>query len=97
MANDNPMDRALLDPSSPPVEDAKTESGVLGLVLEELPALLTVPELSLALNRGLGDFSADDAVERAIGNLVGAGLLYVGGGLVLPTRAARYFACLEVG
>jgi hypothetical protein len=85
------------DFSPPADEDAKTEGGVLGLILEEHPALLTVPELSLAMNRGAGDFPANDAVDRAVGNLIGAGLLYVGDGLVLPTRAARYFAGLEVG
>ena len=85
------------DFSSPADEDAKTEGGVLGLILEEHPALLTVAELLLAMNRGPGDFPANDAVDRAIHNLVGAGLLYIGDGLVLPTRAARYFAGLEVG
>ncbi len=82
--------------SSPSVQDAKTEGGLLGVILEEHPALLTISELSLAVNRGPGDFSAADAVERAICNLVGAGLLYIACGLVLPTRAARYFADLEV-
>jgi hypothetical protein len=36
------------DFSPPGGEDARTEGGVLGLILEEHPALLTVPELSLA-------------------------------------------------
>jgi hypothetical protein len=82
---------------SPEKEDEIVQSGVLGFVLEEHPAHLTIPELSLAMNRGRSDFSARDEVERAIRDLVGAGLLYIGGGLVLPTRAALYFDGLETG
>jgi hypothetical protein len=84
------------DFSPPADEDAKTEGAVLGFILNQHPAHLTIPELSLALNRDPGDFSANDAVERAVRELVGAGLLHIGGGLVLSTRAARYFAALEV-
>jgi hypothetical protein len=97
MADSNPMDRGNPDPDCPADEDAKTEGAVLGFILVQHPAHLTIPELSLALNRDPGDFSANDAVERAVRELVGAGLLHIGGGFVLPTRAARYFAALEVG
>jgi hypothetical protein len=67
---------------------------VLAFLLEEHPAQLTIPELSLALNAH-PDFESDDAVERAVRELVGAGLLYCHGRFVLPTRAALYFARLE--
>jgi hypothetical protein len=41
-----------------------------------------------------GDFKSDDAVEGAIRDLVGAGLLHCRGRLVLPTRAALHIADL---
>lgn len=48
------------------------------------------------MNASAADFSSSDAVERAIRDLVGAGLLQVVAGLVLPTRAALCFHGLEV-
>lgn len=97
MATGNPTDRRLDDPPSTATEDKIAEAGVLGFVLEEHPAHLTIPELSLAMNRADDGFSARDEVERAIRDLVGAGLLCIASGLVLPTRAALYFSGLEVG
>jgi hypothetical protein len=80
----------------PNAEDRKAEAAVFAFVLDQHPAHLTIPELSLALN-GQGDqeFSRRDAVERAVCELVGAGLLHIAGGLVLPTRAALYCSALE--
>lgn len=96
MATGNPTDCERPDPDSPAADDELIEAGVLGFVLEEHPAHLTIPELSLAMNRGKEDFSAIDAVERAVGELIGAGLLHIGASLVLPTRAALYFARLPM-
>jgi hypothetical protein len=60
-------------------------------LLDEYPDhQLTILEVSLALNAGETDFDSEDAVERAIRELVGAGLLHCSGGFVLPTRAALY-------
>ena len=42
-----------------------------------------------------GGSESGDAVERAIRELVGAGLLRCDGGYVVPTRAALYFHRLE--
>jgi len=94
MATDNPTDRQSGDPTSPSEEDARVEAAVLAFVLEEHPDCLTIPELSLALNADPG-FDSDDAVERAIRELVGAGLLHCQGGLVVPTRAALRFDQLD--
>jgi len=91
MADSNPTDCAERHPAG---EDAKVERVVLALLLEEHPSQLTIPELSRALNAH-SSFSSDDAVERAVRELVGAGLLYCQGRFVLPTRAALYFARLE--
>jgi hypothetical protein len=83
-------------PEDPASEDRRTESAVLALVLEEHPAHLTIPELSLAINQQTADeFDSEDAVERAIRELVGAGLLHLAAGFVVPTRAAIYFSRLE--
>ncbi len=47
------------------------------------------------MNADKTGFGSEDAVERAIIKLVGAGLLHCCGGFVLPTRAALYFWALE--
>lgn len=96
MATQNPTDCPRVDHLSPAAEDKVVESSVLGFVLDEHPDHLTIPELSLAMNSSAEDFSAGDAVERAIRDLVSAGLLQVIAGLVLPTRAALCFRGLEV-
>jgi hypothetical protein len=95
MADANPTDCAERDLCRPDAEDTKVERIVLALLLEEHPFQLTIPEMSLALNADPGGFSSDDAVERAVRELVGAGLLYCHGRFALPTRAALYFARLE--
>jgi hypothetical protein len=95
MAETNPTD-CDRNPAHPSADDAKTERVVLAFLLEEHPSQLTIPELSRGLNAHPGGFSSDDAVERAVRELVGAGLLYCQGAFVLPTRAALYFTRLEV-
>ncbi len=77
MAETNPTD-CERDPAHPSAEDAKAERVVLASLLEEHPSLLTIPELSRALNADPG-FATDDAVERAVRELVGAGLLHCEG------------------
>jgi hypothetical protein len=93
MAETNPTD-CERDPAHPSADDVKTERVVLAFLLEEHPSLLTIPELSRALNADPG-FDTDDAVERAIRELVGGGLLHCEGAFIVPTRAALYFAQLE--
>jgi hypothetical protein len=66
-------------------EDERTQQAVLGLVLSEHPAQLTICELC----REIGD--QGDAAERAIRDLVGVGLLRCEGASVLPTRATLHF------
>lgn len=65
-------------------EDAAVQSAVLSLILSEHPALLAASEVER-------EFGADDAVERAVRDLSGAGLLRREGASVLPTRAALHF------
>jgi len=91
MSCDNPTDRGLLDPSTPASEDRKVEWAVLDYLLDEHPDRFTIPEVSRAMNASETDFDGEDAVERAIRDLVGAGLLHCCGGFVVPTRAALYY------
>jgi len=64
---------------------------VLAFLLDEHPNQLTIPEVSQAMNAGTEDFGAFDAVERAIRQLDGAGLIHCNGGFAVPTRVALYF------
>lgn len=93
MADPNPTD---CDERNPASEDTRAERAVLDFLLDEYPAQLTIPELSLALNATQGDFPAIDAVERAVRELVGAGLLRCQGAFVVPTRATLYFERLRL-
>jgi hypothetical protein len=95
MANENPT-HCREGGDSPAIEDAAVKTAILAFVFDQHHAHLTFAELSLAMNYGREDFAAEDAIERAIRELVGAGLLRVVGGLILPTRAALYFDSLGV-
>lgn len=62
------------------------ERAVLALVLSMHPSRLTILELARELSRG----PHDDAVERAIRNLVGAGLLECDGPYAAASQSALY-------
>ena len=68
------------------VQDAATESAVLQQVLALHPTVVTLAELIREIGEGDGD-----AVERAVRDLAGAGLLHRSESFVLPTRAALRF------
>jgi MoxR-like ATPase len=72
-------------------EDRAQESVVLQHVLALHPAATTVEELVRALDPNRDSFARRDAIERAVRDLAGAGLLHRGESLVLPTRAALRF------
>jgi hypothetical protein len=77
-------------------EDEAVQSATLSLLLSLHPDLLTEAELIREMVAGSGEFAERDAVERAVRDLVGAGLLRRCGELVLPTRAAVHFHRLEL-
>lgn len=94
MAEQNPMGSAVRV-TSPSEEDRKVEWAVLSFLLDRHPESPSIIEVSRALNQGPAEFAREDAVERAIRELVGAGLLRCEGSRVLPTRAALYFWQLD--
>jgi hypothetical protein len=75
-------------------EDEKVESAVLQQLLDLHPPWLTLSELQRELGADRGDFAERDAVERAVRDLVAAGLLHGVGEFVAPTRAAVRFSQL---
>lgn len=79
------------DSWTPAAEDAATESAVLQQLLEFHPTQVTVAELVRELAGEPLDFGERDAVERAIRELAGAGLLHRHDAFVIPTRAALRF------
>ncbi len=64
--------------------DWMIQLSVLTLVLTQHPALLAAEEVERELGPG-------DAVERALHDLTGVGLLRREGATVFPTRAALHF------
>ena len=79
------------DSWTPAAEDAATESAVLRRVLDLHPVLVTVAELVREISGELADFAERDAIERAVRDLTGAGLLHRHNAFVVPTRAALRF------
>lgn len=73
------------------VKDPKTESAVLQYILAFHPVQTSLEELLREFDQGSGDAAQRDAVERAVHDLIGSGLLQRSGRLVLPTRAALHF------
>lgn len=76
----------------PAAEDAATESAVLQQVLEFHPTQVTVAELVREVAGEPLGFAERDAIERAIRDLAGAGLLHRRDSFVMPTRAALRFS-----
>jgi len=74
----------------PEREDESVQRAVLSLVLAAHPKKsLTIPELAREIDRG-------DAVERAVRDLVGVGLLECRGISIKPTPCALRFNGLEL-
>jgi hypothetical protein len=80
------------DSLSPAAGDAATESAVLQRLLDLHPVQVTAAELVREVGGESPGFAERDAIERAIRDLTGAGLLHSHGTLVLPTRAALRFS-----
>ncbi|HEV7770499.1 MAG TPA: hypothetical protein VGO66_07555 [Solirubrobacterales bacterium] len=76
---------------TPTAEDAATESAVLQQVLDLYPTQVTLAELLREVGGQFADFGERDAIERAVRDLAGSGLLHRHDEFVLPTRAALRF------
>jgi len=96
MADENSTDSAACCLNPFFAKEARNQGIVLSFLLNEHPAQLTIPEVARELYTHPSDFDENDAVERAIRDLVGGGLLQCHGAFVLPTRAALYFSRLEM-
>lgn len=71
------------------MHDQPTQRAILALVLDTHPKPLTIRDLA----RQVG---GQDAVERAVAELVGVGLLAREGDAISPTAAAVHFERLEL-
>jgi len=80
------------DSRTPILEDAATESAVLQQVLALHPVQVTVAELIRELGGESPSFRERDAIERAVRDLTGAGLLHGHEAFVVPSRAALRFS-----
>jgi predicted transcriptional regulator len=78
-------------------EDMAVESAVLQQVLALHPTAVTVEELTRELGEERDSFAERDAIERAVRDLAGAGLVHRSEHFVLPTRAALRFDELLAG
>lgn len=79
-------------------QDIRDQAVVLTFVLTLHPDHLTIPDLARSLNDQPRDFKRPDAVERAVRELTGVGLVEIGSGRVQPTAAAlRFIEIIEGG
>jgi hypothetical protein len=80
------------DRGTPSAADAATESAVLQQLLALHPIQVTAAELVREVGGESPDFAERDAIERAIRDLTGAGLVHEHDSFVIPTRAALRFS-----
>jgi hypothetical protein len=79
-------------------QDIRDQAVVLTFVLALNPQHLTIPDLARSLNGESNGFKRPDAVERAVRELTGVGLVEIGSGQVQPTAAAlRFIEIIESG
>jgi hypothetical protein len=81
------------DEKIPPTaaQDIRDQGIVLIHVLHRHPTLLTIPDLVREITDGSKEFAESDAVERAVRDLNGVGLLHCPSGLAMPSPAALRF------
>jgi hypothetical protein len=72
-------------------EDKAIESAVLQHILALHPTAITFEEMARELGAGADSFADRDALERAVRDLRGTGLLQRSDPLLLPSRAALRF------
>lgn len=86
------------DTRTPAREDAEIESAVLHHLLALHPIQITIDELAREIDDRPEDFARRDAIERAVRDLAGVGLLHRRDSFVLPSHAAlRFNQLLDAG
>jgi hypothetical protein len=70
--------------------DKAVQRAIMALCIAPYPHWRTIPEVAYEIDQG------DDAVERAVVDLVGIGLLECRGVSIRPTVAIAYFERLEL-
>lgn len=73
----------------------QVQQAALAILLDAHPAQLSVDELARELTDRPDEFGPRDAIENAVRDLVGAGLVHRQGAFVFPTRAAVRFDELQ--
>ncbi|HEV7483789.1 MAG TPA: hypothetical protein VGO13_11905 [Solirubrobacterales bacterium] len=91
MADENPTGKSAAEPPTPAEQDLRDQAVVLTQVLSNWPTHLRVSDLVREIASDPRDFAQRDRVERAIRDLVSAGLVFRCESVVLPTRAALHF------
>ena len=76
---------------TPAEEDAVVEAAVLRQLLTLHPVQIVFEELLREIAVDPNDFAQCDAIERAVRDLAGAGLLHRRDHFVIPSRAALRF------
>jgi hypothetical protein len=79
------------DTQTPAREDAATESAILHHLLAIHPVQITLEELVREIDERPQDFARRDAIERAVRELTGIGLLHRQDSFVVPSHAALRF------
>jgi hypothetical protein len=82
---------------SPDEADRGFQASLLAHLLYLHPAQLTVEEIVREFANDPEDFEQRDQVERAVDDLVRAGLLHRNGQFAVPALAAVHFDGLELG
>ncbi|HEY5053321.1 MAG TPA: hypothetical protein VII45_07925 [Solirubrobacterales bacterium] len=72
-------------------EDAEVESAILIHLLAIHPIQITIEELAREIDDRPEDFARRDALERAVRDLVGVGLLHRRDSFVMPSHASIRF------
>jgi hypothetical protein len=92
--HDKPKGAGDHERASPTAQDFYEQRGVLHHVLSLCPEPMTLDELIREMTGDSDEFIKRDGIERAVRELIGAGLLQRVGKLVLPTRAAAHFSAI---
>jgi hypothetical protein len=75
----------------PADDDDRVQQAVLGLLLDAHPGQRSIDEVAREMTDQPDDFARRDAIDNAVRDLVGAGLLHRHGPFVFATRAAVRF------